>query len=189
MMMTLKTMLTAGLALHLAAFALAAEMIDPRGPVDYPGMKAAADRQGVRARAAWRVRLESPMYITRSATSAGSRRRGRRRWIWLGGEQDAAVGTFRKEITLAETPRQVNAWLTADVKYRLYINGRLVSRGPVDMGRDYAGGSTRRWFYDYRDLTPYFTQARTSSPPRCSTIGRSGRPYRGGIPGSSSRPK
>ena len=64
---------------------------------------------------------------------------------------------FRKEITLAEAPRQVKAWLTADVKYRLYVNGRLVSRGPVDMGRDYAGGETHRWFYDYRDLTPYFT--------------------------------
>ena len=25
------------------------------------------------------------------------------------------------------------------------------------MGRDYEGGETRRWFYDYRDLTPYFT--------------------------------
>ena len=71
--------------------------------------------------------------------------------------RNAAVGTFRKEITLAEAPRQVKAWLTADAKYRLYVNGRLVSRGPVDMGRDYAGGETRRWFYDYRDLTPYFT--------------------------------
>ena len=67
---------------------------------------------------------------------------------------------FRKEITLAEAPRQVNAWLTADAKYRLYVNGRLVSRGPVDMGRDYAGGETRRWFYDSRDLTPYFTRGK-----------------------------
>ena len=24
------------------------------------------------------------------------------------------------------------------------------------MGRDYAGGDTHRWFYDFRDLTPYF---------------------------------
>ena len=32
--------------------------------------------------------------------------------------------------------------------------GYLVSRGPVDMGRDFAGGETHRWFYDARDLTP-----------------------------------
>ena len=32
------------------------------------------------------------------------------------------------------------------------------SRGPVDMGLDYGGGSTGRWFYDYRDLTPLFTK-------------------------------
>ncbi len=54
----------------------------------------------------------------------------------------------------------MKAWLTADIKYRLYVNGRLVSRGPVDMGCDYAGGETRRWFYDFRDLTPYFTQGK-----------------------------
>ena len=69
---------------------------------------------------------------------------------------------FRKEVTLAEAPRQVKAWLTADMKYRLYINGRLVSRGPVDMGRDYAGGNTHRWFYDYRDLTAYFKQGKNA---------------------------
>ena len=39
------------------------------------------------------------------------------------------------------------------MKYRLYMNGRLAARGPVDIGTDYAGGSTERWFYDYRDLT------------------------------------
>ncbi|MCY2930735.1 MAG: alpha-L-rhamnosidase N-terminal domain-containing protein [Planctomycetota bacterium] len=46
--------------------------------------------------------------------------------------------------------------MTGDMKYRLYVNGRLVSRGPVDIGMDFTGGCTRRWFYDSRDLTPFF---------------------------------
>ena len=147
-MLNLRAMVVTGLAAVAATFPLAAEVNDPRGPVEYPGMKAAADGQGVQARGySFRNECRKP-----SPWQA--------RWIWLEGEQDAAVGMFRKEITLTESPRQVNAWLTADVKYRLYINGRLVSRGPVDMGCDYAGGETRRWFYDYRDLTPYFVQGK-----------------------------
>ena len=111
-------------------------------------MKAAADEQGVQARG----------YTFRNECRKPSPWQAK--WIWLDGDQNAAVGMFRKEITLAEAPQQVKAWLTADAKYRLYVNGRLVSRGPVDIGRDYAGGDTRRWFYDYRDLTPYFTKGK-----------------------------
>ena len=33
-------------------------------------------------------------------------------------------------------------------------------RGPVDIGADFNGGSTGRWFYDYRDLTEFFTKGK-----------------------------
>ncbi len=134
--------------------------IEPRGPIAYPGMKAAADQEGVQARGyTFRNDCQKPLLWQAM-------------WIWLddapsplaplhaGEGRNAAVGMFRKEISLVETPQKVSAWLTADAKYRLYVNGRLVSRGPVDMGRDFAGGETRRWFYDARDLTPYFTQGK-----------------------------
>ena len=63
---------------------------------------------------------------------------------------------FRKEITLDTKPTRVSAWLSADVFYRLYINGRLVSRGPADIGRDYDRAKEGpQWLYDYRDLTPF----------------------------------
>ena len=137
-------MLISGLLALAATFALAAETVDPRGPVEYPGMKAAADQQGVQRG------LHLPQRVPKPSPWQA-------KWIWLGGDQNAAVATFRKEVTLAAAPTAVKAWLTADAKYRLYVNGRLVSRGPVDIGRDFAGGETRRWFYDYRDLTPYFT--------------------------------
>ena len=67
---------------------------------------------------------------------------------------------LRKVITLTEAPQEVAAWMTADRKYKLWVNGRLVSRGPADIGRDYAGGATHRWFYDFRELTPFFRQGK-----------------------------
>jgi len=129
---------------------LAAETIDPRGPIEYAGMKPAANKDGVQVRGYQFVndcQKQSPWLA---------------KWIWLGGESQVAVGLFRKEVTLTEAPRQVKAWVTADTKYRLYVNGRLVSRGPVDIGRDFAGGQTHRWFYDYRDLSHFFTKGKNS---------------------------
>ena len=79
------------------------------------------------------------------------------RWIWTTAEPAPLAVMFRQTVVLADNPSAVKAWLTADMKYLLYVNGRLVARGPADMGRDYAGGNTHRWFYDGRDLTPYFT--------------------------------
>ena len=118
---------------------------DPRGPVAYPGMSVTADAQGVQAHA-YQFHADCAKPSPWAA-----------RWIWLDSESPAPVAMFRKELVLLGAPHQVKAWLTADIKYRLYVNGRLVSRGPVDMGRDYQGGSTHRWFYDFRDLTPFFT--------------------------------
>jgi hypothetical protein len=117
---------------------------DPRGPIEYPGMKAVADKHGARV-------LDYTFCNECQKPSPWQSR-----WIWLGGGRSPAVAMFRKAITLADAPRHVLAWLAADMKYRLYVNGRLVSRGPVDIGCDFAGGSTRRWFYDFRDLAPFF---------------------------------
>lgn len=85
-------------------------------------------------------------------------------WVWAGtpdaAETQATVGCFRKLVTLRTVPRQVAAWISADRRYRLYINGRPVSQGPTDPGEDYPGGKSRGntglYFCDYRDLTPYF---------------------------------
>ncbi len=85
-------------------------------------------------------------------------------WIWVrksDTEQTATtVGCFRKQITLKTLPKRVEAWVSADQRYRLYVNGQLVSRGPTDPGEDYPGGKSQvqsgLYFCDYRDLTPYF---------------------------------
>jgi len=127
---------------------LVAAGFDPRGPVTYPGMTVTVDARGVQA----------PGYRFQNDTAKPAPWQAQ--WIWLAGDSSATpavAALFRREVVLTEAPRSVRAWLTADTKYRLYVNGRLVSRGPVDIGRDYAGGSTHRWFYDGRDLTPFFT--------------------------------
>ena len=138
------------LRLAVSAFFLAircvpaAEIIDPPGPVDYSGMTVTVDAQGVQARG----------YTFQDNCLKPSPWKAR--WIWLEGDSAAPAALFRRELELESAPRQAKAWLTADAKYRLYVNGRLVSRGPVDIGRDYQGGCTHRWFYDFRELTPYF---------------------------------
>ena len=115
------------------------------GPIENLGMNVLVDSNGVQA-AGYRFENHCAKPSPWQA-----------KWIWLDGGQPAA-GMFRKEIILSDAPKKVDAWLSADMKYRLYVNGRLVSRGPVDIGRDYAGGKTGRWFYDCRDLTPFFTK-------------------------------
>jgi alpha-L-rhamnosidase len=138
--------LTALVFLLATTLGRAGSIVDPRGPIDNPGMKVTVDSQGVEARG-----YKFPNNCEKPSPWQA-------RWIWLGSEEPQAAAMFRKEITLTEAPQKVKAWLTADIKYRLYVNGRLVSRGPVDMGLDYAGGTTHRWFYDFRDLTPFFTK-------------------------------
>jgi alpha-L-rhamnosidase len=85
---------------------------------------------------------------------------GHARWIWLdaghlSGPQPIAA-LFRKEIDLPATPTSADFWFSADAHARIYINGRLVARGPDDGGQDYPGQQTHRWFVNYRSLTPYF---------------------------------
>ncbi len=79
------------------------------------------------------------------------------KWIWLpeADQSNPTLVRFRKTIEL-KSPNSAHFWISADVIYRLYINGRLVSRGPADMGRDYDREERApRWMYDCRDLGPY----------------------------------
>ncbi len=140
-----KSVIAAGFMVQMA-WGETSAAADPRGPIEYPGMTAVANTNGVQA---------VGYQFQNDCQKPGA---WRAKWIWLGGEKSGEAAMFRKEIVLADAPQTAQAWLTADARYRLFVNGRLVSRGPVDMGRDYAGGNTHRWFYDYRDLTPFFVK-------------------------------
>jgi alpha-L-rhamnosidase len=117
------------------------------GPIETPRMKTLVNAEGAQAIG---YHFEKP---------AAKPAPWLAKWIWVNG-QAPDRGWFRKEVDLSSAPTRAIAWLTADKKYRLWINGRLVSRGPADQGRDYQGGSTGRWFYDIRDLTPFFQAGR-----------------------------
>ena len=77
---------------------------------------------------------------------------GMGKWVWPATSKDKAV-RFRKEFVLKGAIKQVRAWIAADVRYRLWVNGVLASRGPADVGRDYDSPPCGPWFEDVRDFT------------------------------------
>jgi alpha-L-rhamnosidase len=71
-------------------------------------------------------------------------------WIWATGDPDASAQflLFRRSVTLRQRPRLASAFCTASRKYQLFVNGRLVGRGP-------SPGGPRWQPYDAHDLSPY----------------------------------
>ena len=57
-------------------------------------------------------------------------------------------GLLRKTFTLDQVPARVPARLTADSRYRLYVNGQEVAHGPIR-------SQPRRLSYDMLDLAPF----------------------------------
>lgn len=72
-------------------------------------------------------------------------------WIVPGDEPDEGVFYFRKETALADVPEQFLVHVSADNRYRLYVNGKLASWGP-------AAGDLYHWNYETVDLAPYLEE-------------------------------
>lgn len=72
------------------------------------------------------------------------------RWISVPGTgaQDYGVYWFRKEVQLAAVPEDYVVHVTGDNRYKLYVNGNLVSLGP-------AKGDATHWNYETVDLAPW----------------------------------
>ncbi|MEZ0607629.1 alpha-L-rhamnosidase C-terminal domain-containing protein [Fibrella sp. WM1] len=62
---------------------------------------------------------------------------------------------FRKTISLPQKPARFVVHVSADNRYRLFVNGRYVTMGP-------ARGDTQHWHYETIDLAP-FLQAGTNT--------------------------
>lgn len=73
-------------------------------------------------------------------------------WIAAPNDDGAGYGVyyFRKSINLAAKPVSFIIHVSADNRYKLYVNGTLVSLGP-------ARGDTYYWNYETVDLAPYLT--------------------------------
>ena len=71
------------------------------------------------------------------------------RWISVPetGAQDYGVYYFRKDIDLPAVPGHYVVHVTGDNRYKLYVNGQLVSLGP-------AKGDLTHWNYETVDLAP-----------------------------------
>ncbi len=74
----------------------------------------------------------------------------RARWISVPGTDPSGYGVycFRKDVTLPSVPTEYPVHVTGDNRYKLYVNGILVSLGP-------AKGDATHWNYETVDLAPY----------------------------------
>lgn len=63
-------------------------------------------------------------------------------------ELDYGVYSFQKEIILAEKPDSYIIHVSADNKYKLYVNDQLVSFGP-------AVGDLNHWCFETKDIAPF----------------------------------
>ena len=139
----------AGLLTTASAQNSSSQLSDPRGPVAEWEGKTLVNAQGVQA-----VHLNF-------VPPTGSL--WQPQWIWTGTTRNAGkvpVGAhFRKQLTLPSHARIASAYakVSADRAYRLWVNGRLVSRGPADPGSDewLFTHWSHQWLYDQVDLTPY----------------------------------
>ena len=74
-------------------------------------------------------------------------------WIWLPDYQetmrDAPIFVcFRKSISIAHLPGELKLKISADTRYKLYVNGCFVEYGPARGDRDV-------WFADEVDIAPW----------------------------------
>lgn len=74
------------------------------------------------------------------------------RWITVPGTEahDYGVYRFRKTISLSSVPGSFIVHVSADNRYKLFVNEKLVSHGP-------ARGEIYHWNYETVDLAPFLT--------------------------------
>ncbi len=78
------------------------------------------------------------------------------RWIWADQyywDLHNCFAQFRKSFTLAVVPKKAPLFITADQLYKLYVNGKFVSRGP-------ARGFQATWPYDEVDIAEYLVRGK-----------------------------
>ena len=76
-------------------------------------------------------------------------------WISMPGEPANVYGVYhmRKTFELDEVPSRFIVHVTADNRYKLYLNGRFVSLGP-------ARGDIYNWNFETVDLAPYLKKGK-----------------------------
>ena len=67
---------------------------------------------------------------------------------WITPHEELGIFYFRKRLSLESVPDSFIVHVSADARYRLYVNGSLVSWGP-------AVGDLEHWNYETVDLAPF----------------------------------
>ncbi|MDB5154308.1 MAG: Bacterial alpha-L-rhamnosidase [Mucilaginibacter sp.] len=101
------------------------------------------------------------LYIQSGHSQSKSAQTDNRPWNanWIAAPNDAgneySIYYFRKSINLAAKPACFIIHVSADNRYKLYVNGTLVSLGP-------SRGDTYYWNYETVDLAPYLTAGKNT---------------------------
>lgn len=77
---------------------------------------------------------------------------------WINGRKGTKINRvlFRKTFTLNDLRNKLYLSLTADVSYRVYINGGYVANGPANIGSDYEDSfKPLHWFYSTYEVSRY----------------------------------
>jgi hypothetical protein len=69
------------------------------------------------------------------------------RWLVPGGAEDVGVFVFRRSLLLEEAPASLVLNVSADERYRLFVNGHEVSQGPPR-------GDLQHWFFREVEIAP-----------------------------------
>lgn len=81
---------------------------------------------------------------------------GATNWIWMDSwtaedKEWPVLVLFRKTLDLEKMPRKASLRVSADSRYKLYINGSLAEIGP-------SRGDSQVWFFDEVDICPYLEE-------------------------------
>jgi len=79
-------------------------------------------------------------------------------WIWIPGwnaadKEEPRIVYFRKEVDFHRAPEKLEIQISADSRYKLYVNGKLIEVGP-------SKGDNKIWYYDTVDLAPHLAQGK-----------------------------
>ncbi|WP_256010390.1 alpha-L-rhamnosidase-related protein [Desertivirga xinjiangensis] len=100
-------------------------------------------------------------YAAQISNAFSNLRDNRRPWNaqWIapqnGNGTEYGVFYFRKTVDLKEKPHVFKVQVSADNRYKLYVNGKIVSMGP-------ARGDTFFWNYETVDIAPYLIVGKNS---------------------------
>ena len=78
------------------------------------------------------------------------------KWIWLPGwkeevEEDCRLAYFRKQFRVKEVPESCKVRISADSRYKLYVNGKFAELGP-------SRGDRQVWYVDEVEISSFLQE-------------------------------